>query len=248
MKSNFPAKTSSEKQIRWFSFWQKFWLENLFSILTDLYMISLQLWIRTSIFHCISYLRYGDTWGDWHGGNSGSPVSFETVLIGSNGVIGNSGWYNGFLFGISFRGNNGTIYGPFGGTEGEVWESNIPSGNSVSYISGRSGSRNSPDDRIIAISFHHSSKNQGRYPAGRGVSEKVSTVGFCLGSGLFGSCNSDQRLLAKSWNHIVIKPFFHIIGTYWFIKYIERFFKELIINHHNLFFTCYLSIAVLKKL
>ena len=35
------------------------------------------------------------------------------------------------------------------------------------------------------------------YP-GRGVSEKVSAVGFCLGSGLFGSCNSDQRLLAKS--------------------------------------------------
>ena len=30
------------------------------------------------------------------------------------------------------------------------------------------------------------------YPqAGRGVSEKVSAVGFCLGSGLFGSCNSD---------------------------------------------------------
>ena len=26
---------------------------------------------------------------------------------------------------------------------------------------------------------------------GRGASEKVSAVGFCLGSGLFGSCNSD---------------------------------------------------------
>jgi hypothetical protein len=26
---------------------------------------------------------------------------------------------------------------------------------------------------------------------GRGVSEKVSAVGFCLGSGLFGSCNSN---------------------------------------------------------
>ena len=40
-----------------------------------------------------------------------------------------------------------------------------------------------------------------------------------LCSGLFGSCNSDFRLLAKFWNHIVNKPFFHIIGTYWFIKY-----------------------------
>ena len=26
---------------------------------------------------------------------------------------------------------------------------------------------------------------------GRGVSEKISAVSFCLGSGLFGSCNSD---------------------------------------------------------
>ena len=27
--------------------------------------------------------------------------------------------------------------------------------------------------------------------SGRGVSEKVSAVGFCLGSGLFDSCNSN---------------------------------------------------------
>ena len=89
--------------------------------------------------------------------------TIDTVVIGSNGVIGNNPnleWYRGFLFGISFRGNNGTIYGPYGGTEGEVWETNITSGNSVSYISGRSGSRNRPGDRIITISFH--SKNQGR--------------------------------------------------------------------------------------
>ena len=29
------------------------------------------------------------------------------------------------------------------------------------------------------------------FQPGRGVSEKVSAVGFCLGSGLFGSCNSN---------------------------------------------------------
>ena len=83
--------------------------------------------------------------------------TIDTVVIGSNGVIGNNPnleWYRGFLFGISFRGNNGTIYGPYGGTEGEVWESNIPS--SVSYISGRSG------QLIDALTFHHCSKNQGR--------------------------------------------------------------------------------------
>ena len=30
-----------------------------------------------------------------------------------------------------------------------------------------------------------------RLSAGRGVTEAVWAVGFCLGSGLFGSCNSD---------------------------------------------------------
>ena len=74
------------------------------------------------------------------------------MVIGSNGVIGN----NEYIYGISFRGNDGTVYGPFGVTEGEVWESNIPSGYSVSYISGRSG------DRLDAISFHYCSKKQGR--------------------------------------------------------------------------------------
>ena len=35
---------------------------------------------------------------------------------------------------------------------------------------------------------------------------------FLPGSGLFGSCNSNSRLLAKSWNHIVKKPFFTLLG------------------------------------
>ena len=40
--------------------------------------------------------------------------------------------------------------------------------------------------------FQTSSKqNSSMASTGRGVSEKVSAVGFCLGSGLFGSCNSD---------------------------------------------------------
>ena len=34
-------------------------------------------------------------------------------------------------------------------------------------------------------------KNRNLLITGRGVSEKVSAVCFCLGSGLFGSCNSD---------------------------------------------------------
>ena len=80
------------------------------------------------------------------------------MVIGANGVIRNdpNAYSYGLLGGISFRGNDGMVYGPFGGTEGKVWESNIPSGSSVSYISGRSGAR------IDAISFHHCSKNHGR--------------------------------------------------------------------------------------
>ena len=71
-------------------------------------------------------------------------VSFETVVIGSNGVK-----RNGCVNGIVFRGNNGTIHGPYGGTKGENWETDIPSGCSVSYISGRAG------DLLDAISFHY---------------------------------------------------------------------------------------------
>ena len=99
---------------------------------------------RISLFDCVSYLRYNDTWGDWHGGNGGRLVSFETVVIGSNGVK-----RNGCVNGIVFRGNNGTIHGPYGSTGGESWETDIPSGCSVSYISGRAG------DLLDAISFHY---------------------------------------------------------------------------------------------
>ena len=42
-----------------------------------------------------------------------------------------------------------------------------------------------------AYSFEIQSFTKTRSKPGRGVSEKVSAVGFCLGSGLFGSCNSD---------------------------------------------------------
>ena len=39
--------------------------------------------------------------------------------------------------------------------------------------------------------FSFRGKQSSRIQEGRGVSEKVSAVGFCLGSGLFGSYNSD---------------------------------------------------------
>ena len=52
--------------------------------------------------HCISYLRYGNTWGDWHGGNGGSLVGpFEMVVIGSNGIAksGSGGYIDSIVFG-----------------------------------------------------------------------------------------------------------------------------------------------------
>ena len=76
--------------------------------------------------HCISYLRYGITWGDWHGGHGGfngwgestttTYGPFEIVLIGANGIVD-----DGYVSAIVFWGNDGTNYGPFGGSGGEAW-------------------------------------------------------------------------------------------------------------------------------
>ena len=48
---------------------------------------------------------------------------------------------------------DGKTYGPYGGSLGENWESKIPLGCSVSYISGRGASR------LDAISFHYQCPN-----------------------------------------------------------------------------------------
>ena len=79
-------------------------------------------------------------------------VLFETVVIGANGVERSNDIYGAIngVDGIVFKGINGTNYGPYGGTSGTFWGTDIPSGCSVQYISGRSGSL------LDAISFHHS--------------------------------------------------------------------------------------------
>ena len=48
---------------------------------------------------------------------------------------------------------DGKTYGPYGGSLGENWESKIPLGCSVSYISGRGGGA------LDAISFHYQCPN-----------------------------------------------------------------------------------------
>ena len=103
-------------------------------------------WILQLEFTVISYLRYNNTWGDWHGRHRGSLVSFETVVIGASGVETSD---NGHVDGLVFKGIDGTNYGPYGGTSGTFWETDIPSGCSVQYISGRAGGL------LNAIFFHY---------------------------------------------------------------------------------------------
>ena len=75
--------------------------------------------------HCISYLRYGNTWGDWHGnsyyGSNNGP--HEIVLVGANGNINSA---NGVVDGIVFWGIDGKKYGPYGGNSGNgLWKTNF---------------------------------------------------------------------------------------------------------------------------
>ena len=46
-------------------------------------------------------------------------------------------------------------------------------------------------DFKCGMPFYEMRLKTSKFKAGRGVSEKVLAVGFCLGSGLFGSCNSN---------------------------------------------------------
>ena len=112
-------------------------------------LLLLSTWILQLNFTIISYLRYGSTWGDWHGGTGGNIFSFESAITGSSGTTKKR---HGTIIieGLEFKGMDGTNYGPYGGTSGTFWGTDIPSGCSVQYISGRSGSL------LDAISFHHS--------------------------------------------------------------------------------------------
>ena len=96
-------------------------------------------------FTVISFLRYNNTWGDWHGGTGGNFASFETVLIGANGWINGNGQFGGLVF----KGIDGKNYGPYGKTSGSLWETDIPLGCSVQYVSGQAGAL------LDAISFHY---------------------------------------------------------------------------------------------
>ena len=75
-------------------------------------------------------------------------ASFETVVIGANGWMNRNGQVNSLVF----KGIDGSNYGPYGKTllaTGTFWETEIPSGCTVQYISGRAGAL------LDAISFYY---------------------------------------------------------------------------------------------
>ena len=75
----------------------------------------------------ILFLRYGNTWGDWHGGNGGTDYGpYEIVLIGAKGII-NQEVDDEYVSAIVFWGNDGTTYGPFGGSGGKAWKTTFNS-------------------------------------------------------------------------------------------------------------------------
>ena len=76
-----------------------------------------------------------------------------SAITGSSGTKYKNGHANDIINTIAFEGMDGKTYGPYGGSLGENWESKIPLGCSVSYISGRGGGA------LDAISFHYQCPN-----------------------------------------------------------------------------------------
>ena len=82
--------------------------------------------------------RYGDTWGDWHGGTGGD--FYEVTL--------NEGAYIYLVYGrsqdrtdsLKFISSDGASFGPYGGSGGEAWVASYPECK-LAYLSGASQSR-----------------------------------------------------------------------------------------------------------
>ena len=68
------------------------------------------------------------------------------MLVGANGNINSA---NGVVDGIVFWGIDGKKYGRYGKSSGTFWQTDIPLGCSVQYVSGLAGSL------LESISFHY---------------------------------------------------------------------------------------------
>ena len=81
--------------------------------------------------------RYGETWGDWHGGNGGGFQSFELNPGATINIV--QGRFGSEIDAIEFISSDGQVYGPYGGNGGEPFVSARPNCK-LSYLSGKSGS------------------------------------------------------------------------------------------------------------
>ena len=103
--------------------------------------------------------RYGETWGEWHGGGGGSIHTFElnagavfnivqgctSLNLNYVNVFPNSiqyllGRHGDRIDSIEFISSDGVVYGPYGGSGGSPFVSARPEC-ALSYLSGNAGKR-----------------------------------------------------------------------------------------------------------
>ena len=82
--------------------------------------------------------RYGDTWGEWHGGNGGELYSFELNPGATINIV--QGRSKSEIDAIEFISSDGMVFGPYGGSGGNPFVSARPNCK-LSYLSGNSDSR-----------------------------------------------------------------------------------------------------------
>ena len=89
--------------------------------------------------------KYGEVWGETHGGGGGTVHSFQ--LNPGAKIFLVQGRAGSRLDELEFVTDDGTVYGPVGGGGGAPWVSSHPDCY-LSYFSGSSGSR------LDSISLH----------------------------------------------------------------------------------------------
>ena len=102
-------------------------------------------------------VKYGTSWGPWHGGSGGDLYSFELNpgenIIKVQGTSGKLPWWNyGIIISIKFITNYGQTFGPYGGsTPGEIsWESSAYFYYALIWIDG-----DDDDGPIKSLSFNY---------------------------------------------------------------------------------------------
>ena len=90
--------------------------------------------------------RYGDTWGEWHGGNGGELYSFELNPGATINIV--QGRSKSEIDAIEFISSDGMVYGPYGGSGGNPFVSARPNCK-LSYLSGKS------KDRTDSLTLHY---------------------------------------------------------------------------------------------